>query len=298
MSKRGCLRSRKSRIIVSIVIFLVICAVIIPSVVVTELHKKNSMGPKSKIIVPLYVYPAPGAWNPLEDVYVSIFIAAQTPPTFFSDFLAISFPPETGSPPHRRLEVSNPCQTSRPHEKFANGTRRKKKQALNSSRISAHPDVNFTVVINPGSGPGPNALPDANYTREIPILASYENVRLLGYVHTSYAERNVSLVRRDIETYAAWPIASSNRGLAVRGIFFDETPQQYSDHAFAYLQNLTELVKNSNGFGSDAYVSFNLLLSFCLVVLVICLLTWLPLHPCSDPMPISWPSFGPAMMLT
>ncbi|EAW09379.1 spherulation-specific family 4 protein [Aspergillus clavatus NRRL 1] len=149
------------------------------------------MGPKSKVFVPLYVYPAPGAWDPLEDV------------------------------------------------------------------ISKHPDVNFTVVINPGSGPGPEALPDGNYTREIPKLASYENVRLLGYVATTYAKRNISEVRRDIETYAAWPTQSSNANLAVRGIFFDETPQQYDADILAYLRELTDVVKGTSGLGPDHYVVHN-----------------------------------------
>jgi hypothetical protein len=126
-------------------------------------------------------------------------------------------------------------------------------------RISKHPDVNFTVVINPGSGPGPDPLPDANYTREIPKLASYENVRLLGYVATTYAKRNISLVRKDIETYAAWPANSSNPDLAVRGIFFDETPQQYDEEALVYLQELTDVVKNTPGLGPDHFVCLPLL---------------------------------------
>ncbi|KAL1986696.1 hypothetical protein VTN96DRAFT_5901 [Rasamsonia emersonii] len=149
------------------------------------------MGPKSTVFVPLYVYPAPGAWTPLEEV------------------------------------------------------------------VKSHPDVNFTVVINPGNGPGPNPLPDANYTREIPNLASYDNVRLLGYVATTYATRNISLVRKDIETYAAWPTQSANRSLAVNGIFFDETPQQFDANALAYFQELTALVKQSKGLGPENFVVHN-----------------------------------------
>lgn len=121
--------------------------------------------------------------------------------------------------------------------------------------VKSHPDVNFTVVINPGNGPGPNPLPDANYTREIPNLASYDNVRLLGYVATTYATRNISLVRKDIETYAAWPTQSANRSLAVNGIFFDETPQQFDANALAYFQELTALVKQSKGLGPENFVS-------------------------------------------
>ncbi|CEJ56957.1 Putative Cell surface spherulin 4-like protein [Penicillium brasilianum] len=191
VSKRGCLKSKWARILLAVIVFIVLCAAIIPAVVVTTLRKNNSMGPQSKVFVPLYVYPAPGAWTPLENV------------------------------------------------------------------VAAYPDVNFTVVINPGNGPGPNSLPDANYTREVPILASYTNVRLLGYVHTSYAQRNISLVRKDIETYAAWPTNSSNPDLAVRGIFFDEAPQQYSVQSLNYLQNLTDLVKELNGFGTNGFVVHN-----------------------------------------
>lgn len=80
VSKRECLRSRRFRIVSAIVVLIVILAAVIPPVVVTTLHKQNSMGPKSKVFVPLYVYPAPGAWTPLEDVYVSLstFHPAQT----------------------------------------------------------------------------------------------------------------------------------------------------------------------------------------------------------------------------
>ncbi|KAJ5110963.1 hypothetical protein N7532_001498 [Penicillium argentinense] len=223
VSPRGCLKSRRSKLLASLVVFIVILAAVIPPVVVTSLRKKhnNSMGPKSKVFVPLYVYPAPGAWSPLEDVYVSPF----------------PFSPE-------RTPPDPPSRFSKPN-------------LIPSTRISTHPDVNFTVVINPGNGPGPNSLPDANYTREIPKLSAYSNVRLLGYVHTTYAQRNISLVRKDIETYAAWPKQSSNQSLAVRGIFFDETPQAYSSHSLTYLQNLTDLVKGLDGLGSEPFVVHN-----------------------------------------
>lgn len=70
MSNRRCLQSRHSRFALAILIFIAILAVVIPPAVVVTLHKKNDMGPKAKVFVPLYVYPAPGAWTPLEDVYV------------------------------------------------------------------------------------------------------------------------------------------------------------------------------------------------------------------------------------
>ncbi|KGO69940.1 Spherulation-specific family 4 [Penicillium italicum] len=191
VSKRKCLRSKRSRFILAIVVLIVIIVAVVPSVVVTTLRKKNNMGPKARVFVPLYVYPAPEAWAPLENV------------------------------------------------------------------ISTHPDVNFTVVINPGNGPGPESLPDGNYTREIPKLTAYANVRLLGYVYTSYGERNVSAVREDIQTYADWPTNSSNPNLAVRGIFFDETPQQYDAQTLTDLQGLTDFVKDLKGLGPDQFVVHN-----------------------------------------
>lgn len=68
VSKRGCLKPKRSRILLAVVVFIVLCAAIVPAVVVTTLRKKNSMGPKSKVFVPLYIYPAPEAWTPLENV--------------------------------------------------------------------------------------------------------------------------------------------------------------------------------------------------------------------------------------
>ena len=131
--------------------------------------------------------------------------------------------------------------------------------ATERHRISTHPEVNFTVVINPGNGPGPDSLPDGNYTREIPKLTAYPNVRLLGYVYTSYGKRNVSAVRKDIQTYADWPTNSSNPNLAVRGIFFDETPQQYEAQTLTYLQGLTDFVKDLKDLGPDQFVSIAIL---------------------------------------
>ena len=69
VSKRTCLKSKRSRFILATVALIVIIAAVVPSVVVTTL-KKNSMGPKVKVFVPLYIYPAPEAWAPLENVYV------------------------------------------------------------------------------------------------------------------------------------------------------------------------------------------------------------------------------------
>lgn len=80
-------------------------------------------------------------------------------------------------------------------------------------------------------------------------------MRVLGYVYTSYGKRNVSAVRKDIQTYSDWPTNSSNPNLAVRGIFFDETPQQYDAQTLTYLQGLTDFVKDLKDLGPDRFVS-------------------------------------------
>ncbi|KAJ7653520.1 Spherulation-specific family 4, partial [Mycena rosella] len=81
--------------------------------------------------------------------------------------------------------------------------------------ISTYPDVQFYVIVNPDSGPGPT---DTNYQAAVAALRTYANVLLVGYVYTSYGARPLDQVQQDIETYVGWPPAS---GLA--GIFFDET---------------------------------------------------------------------------
>lgn len=67
--KRGLLKSRRSRLLCAILTFIAVLAIVIPPAVVVTLRKKaNDMGPKSSVFVPLYVYPAPDAWTPLQKV--------------------------------------------------------------------------------------------------------------------------------------------------------------------------------------------------------------------------------------
>lgn len=110
-------------------------------------------------------------------------------------------------------------------------------------------------MVNPGSGPGPEALPDGNYTREIPKLTAHPNTRVLGYVATTYATRDKALVVKDVETYANWPEESSNPKLALNGIFFDETPQEFNASAFEYLKDITGSVKGMANLGPENFVS-------------------------------------------
>jgi Spherulation-specific family 4 len=103
------------------------------------------------------------------------------------------------------------------------------------------------VVVNPFNGPGLDDLPDENYQREIQRLTCHPNVRVVGYVHTTWAKRDLSLVFKDIEKYAQWPERSGIPGLKVTGVFVDETPNIYDADAEAYLAKLREHVKSMPG---------------------------------------------------
>jgi hypothetical protein len=110
-------------------------------------------------------------------------------------------------------------------------------------------------VVNPASGPGTGAGPDGNYTREIPRLNAYANVRTVGYVSTDYTKRNLSLVLQDIGTYSAWSKNIISPGLGVHGIFLDETPSQYDSASAEFFETIESAVKSAEGLGSDPLVS-------------------------------------------
>jgi hypothetical protein len=77
---------------------------------------------------------------------------------------------------------------------------------------NAHPTVPVVAVVNPSSGPG--ASVDSNYTTGINNLRA-ANIIVVGYVHTSYANRSAATVQSEIDTWRSfYP--------AVNGIFFDE----------------------------------------------------------------------------
>ncbi|KAJ4288075.1 hypothetical protein N0V90_012092 [Kalmusia sp. IMI 367209] len=120
----------------------------------------------------------------------------------------------------------------------------------------AHPDVDFTVVVNPCSGPCIGSLPDQYYLGAIPKLRVYNNIRTLGYVATNYTTKPLDDVLKEIDTYAAWPKASNNTKLKVDGIFFDETPSTYDTFKYNYLSRASQAVKNGTRF-RDRFVGMS-----------------------------------------
>ncbi len=127
---------------------------------------------------------------------------------------------------------------------------------LTICRITTHPTLNFTVVINPASGPGGSTGPDANYTREIPRLNSYTNVRTVGYVSTNWTNRNIASALQDVETYSNWAQNASIQDLGMHGIFLDETPSSWNNASAKFLQTIASAIQAASGFGIDPLVSF------------------------------------------
>jgi hypothetical protein len=92
----------------------------------------------------------------------------------------------------------------------------------------AHPNVPVLAVVNPSNGPGASISKD--YTDGINRLIA-ANIRVIGYVWTSYGERAEADVKKDIDTWKSfYP--------QVTGIFFDEQSNKVGFES--YYRNLTE----------------------------------------------------------
>lgn len=75
----------------------------------------------------------------------------------------------------------------------------------------SHPELDFFVVVNPNSGPGPGILPDANYIEALARLTAAPNVKVIGYVHCSYGKRLLDELVAEVSAYRGWTHASERR---------------------------------------------------------------------------------------
>ena len=115
-------------------------------------------------------------------------------------------------------------------------------------RIVLNPKLEFVIIVNPNSGPGSEPWwPNADYVRQTPALAVHPNVQVVGYVSTDYCNRPMEQVLKDVNQYAGWSQDNRFRGLAVSGIFFDETPNVFSEKAKDFLDTITRHVKATHG---------------------------------------------------
>jgi len=90
------------------------------------------------------------------------------------------------------------------------------------------------VIIDPNSGPGAQA--DPNFTNAIATLKS-KDFKVLGYVHTSYGQRDIQSVEDDINNWFSL-YGDAN----IDGIFLDEAST--NDQYFSYYQTLYNYIKS------------------------------------------------------
>ncbi|EON95716.1 putative cell surface spherulin 4-like protein [Phaeoacremonium minimum UCRPA7] len=105
------------------------------------------------------------------------------------------------------------------------------------------PDLEFLVVVNPGNGPGPEAMPDVNYLDALGKLSMIPNAKVIGYVHCSYGKRATTAIEKDILTYQGWKIKDGISHIRMEGIFFDEVPS--STVYVQYMANLSRAVRKA-----------------------------------------------------
>lgn len=123
--------------------------------------------------------------------------------------------------------------------------------------IRAHPQLHFIVILNPNSGPGsPPWWPDPCYVREVPLLNGHDNVVTLGYVRTNYCTRPAGEVVNDIRAYGRWAEDQKHEDLFVQGVFFDETPNGYSEPVGTYLDAVDREVRTARGIAGPRLVSY------------------------------------------
>ncbi|KAF2877806.1 Spherulation-specific family 4 [Massariosphaeria phaeospora] len=119
---------------------------------------------------------------------------------------------------------------------------------------NVNPQVQFTVILNPCSGPCVNSTPEAPYLIEMPRLREWPNIRTLGYVATNYTNKPIDDLINEIHTYANWSSILNDTRMAVDGIFFDETPGAYDWQKHAYLTQAHDEVKRSEMLGQRIVV--------------------------------------------
>ena len=132
---------------------------------------------------------------------------------------------------------------------------------------SAHPAVDFQVIVNPWTGPGEGSCSEESFTSVLQQVQQYPNIRTLGYVHTANAwdcgESGTDIcvtsapaeeVKGNVTTYSNW--ASEECGaLGVDGIFFDESPSTDEEGYVAYMADVSAFAKAT--LGQEAITMFN-----------------------------------------
>jgi Spherulation-specific family 4 len=100
--------------------------------------------------------------------------------------------------------------------------------------IAAAKKVPIVAIINPNSGPN-NAPPNADYQQGIKDLRQ-AGVQIIGYVPSSYANRDLQAVKTDIDLYTKY--------FQVDGIFIDEAASSIDKSR--YYQQIYQYIKTKS----------------------------------------------------
>ncbi|KAF7855979.1 hypothetical protein EAF04_009935 [Stromatinia cepivora] len=107
-----------------------------------------------------------------------------------------------------------------------------------TSAISTYPSINFDIIINPNSGPGPiNTFPNANYIDGVASLNAFNNTKLLGYVDTAYMHRSVEEIMAEVDTYKLWS-TNKPKDIHISGIFFDDCVSNWNSSTSAFMSKI------------------------------------------------------------
>lgn len=91
----------------------------------------------------------------------------------------------------------------------------------------------------------------------MPKLNSAPNVCTIGYVKIDYCQRPLHETCEDIDRFAGWATKDDGKsGLAMHGIYLDETPNHYSAERAAYLDALYKHIKSCDGLLGPRLVCF------------------------------------------
>jgi hypothetical protein len=125
---------------------------------------------------------------------------------------------------------------------------------------AANQGVSFTVIVNPNSGPGYAPWwPNTDYTTYLAKLNELPNVQTIGYVDTAQVNvpggpYSAETIEKDIATYAARSTDPTYPNIGVKGIFFDDVTNVYSDAAEALLEEVANYTKAQAGIGNPKTV--------------------------------------------
>ncbi|KAJ4377167.1 hypothetical protein N0V86_006609 [Didymella sp. IMI 355093] len=145
------------------------------------------------------------------------------------------------------------------------------------SAAAQYPDVTFTAVINPSTGPAPdaNGCPNKDYVEGIASLNKYSNINTMGYVHTAnrwdcgsgtdicFCTAPAADVKANISTYASWKTkgcegwSTPDPDIHIDSIFIDEAPGKDGGDCLNYMTDLTNYAKTTMTTATGGEVLFN-----------------------------------------